>query len=198
MAVALGAARLEIANVQYLGWAWKNRAALIPTKAQFTQAMDVVDEARERLKGLLVIDHVIPDYYALRPKPCMGGWGRKFMNITPSGKVLPCHAAETMTGLSFASVQDQPLATIWRESSAMQKYRGSGWMRAPCKDCAFRDVDFGGCRCQAFALTGEAENTDPTCCKSPRNREIVARAERESGADLSHFSYRRFSPSLND
>jgi PqqA peptide cyclase len=197
LAVTLGAARIEIAHVQYLGWALKNRAALMPTRAQFSEATDLVEAARERLKGILVIDYVIPDYYAVRPKACMDGWGRKFMNITPSGKVLPCHAAETITGLSFASVQDQPLATIWRESSAMRKYRGSGWMEEPCRNCAFRDVDFGGCRCQAFALTGDGANTDPTCGKSARNVEIAALAEAEAAADMRSFSYRRF-PSLPD
>jgi pyrroloquinoline quinone biosynthesis protein E len=197
MAVTLGAARLEIAHVQYLGWALKNRAALMPTKAQFSETTEIVETARERLRGILVIDYVIPDYYAVRPKACMDGWGRKFMNITPSGKVLPCHAAETITGLSFASVQDQPLVTIWRESSAMRKYRGTGWMKEPCKDCAFREVDFGGCRCQAFALTGAGENTDPTCGKSPRNAEIAALAEGEAAADARHFLYRHFPPSLN-
>ena len=197
LAVTLGAARLEIAHVQYLGWALKNRAALMPTRAQFSEATDIVEAARERLKGILVIDYVIADYYAVRPKACMDGWGRKFMNITPSGKVLPCHAAETITGLSFASVGDEPLAAIWRESSAMRKYRGTVWMKEPCKDCAFREVDFGGCRCQAFALTGAGENTDPTCGKSPRNPEIAALAEAEAAADVRSFSHRRFPPSLD-
>lgn len=197
MAVTLGASRLEIAHVQYLGWALKNRAALMPSRAQFSETTDMVEAARERLEGILVIDYVIPDYYAVRPKACMDGWGRKFMNITPSGKILPCHAAETITGLSFASVGDQPLAAIWRESSAMQKYRGIGWMKEPCKDCAFRGVDFGGCRCQAFALTGDGANTDPTCGKSARNVEIAALAEAEAAAEVRSFSYRRF-PSLPD
>lgn len=195
MALTLGASRLEIAHVQYLGWALKNRAALMPTRAQFSEATDLVEAARERLNGILVIDYVIPDYYAVRPKACMAGWARKFMNVTPSGKVLPCHAAETITGLSFASVQDQPLATIWLESSAMRKYRGTGWMEGPCKDCAFREVDFGGCRCQAFALTGDGANTDPTCGKSVRNAEIAALAEAEAAADVRSFSYRRFTSS---
>jgi pyrroloquinoline quinone biosynthesis protein E len=193
MAVELGAARLEVAHVQYLGWALKNRAALIPTVAQLDEATNVVEAARERLKGTLVIDYVIPDYYAVRPKTCMGGWGEKFFNITPSGKVLPCHAAESITGLSFDSARNHSLSWIWSESPAMQKYRGTGWMKEPCKSCEYRDIDRGGCRCQAFALTGDAGMTDPTCAKSSRHAEIVALAVKESETDNRHFDYRSFS-----
>ena len=193
MAVELDAARLEVAHVQYLGWALKNRAALIPTMAQFEDSTRIVEAARERLKGTLVIDYVIPDYYAVRPKKCMGGWAQQFFNISPSGKVLPCHAAERITGLTFDSVREHSLSWIWDESAAMRKFRGTEWMKEPCKSCEFRDIDRGGCRCQAFALTGDAGNTDPTCIKSPRHDAIIALAEAESGADNRHFDYRNFS-----
>jgi pyrroloquinoline quinone biosynthesis protein E len=193
MAVELGAARLEVAHVQYLGWALKNRAGLIPTAAQLDEATHIVEAARERLKGILVIDYVISDYYAERPKKCMSGWGQQFFNISPSGKVLPCHAAETITGLSFDSVRDHSLHWIWSESLAMQKYRGTGWMVEPCKSCEFREIDRGGCRCQAFALTGDATATDPTCTKSFHHAEIVALATNESEADSQQFDFRTFS-----
>jgi len=193
MAVELDAARLEVAHVQYLGWALRNRAALIPTFEQFEDSTRVVDAARERLKGLLVIDYVIPDYYAIRPKKCMGGWAKQFFNITPSGKVLPCHAAESITGLAFDSVQDHSLSWLWNESPAMKKFRGTEWMKEPCKSCEFRERDLGGCRCQAFALTGDAGATDPTCAKSPHNTEITTMATSESEADNRQFKYRCFS-----
>src|SRR5581483_11276565 len=171
----------------------RNRAALIPTMAQFEDATGIVEAARRRLQGTLVIDYVIPDYYAVRPKKCMGGWGEQFFNVSPSGKVLPCHAAESITGLAFDSVRDHPLSWIWNESPAMRKYRGTGWMSEPCKSCEFREIDRGGCRCQAFALTGDASATDPTCTKSPRHAEIAALAMGESGMDDRRFEYRRFS-----
>jgi pyrroloquinoline quinone biosynthesis protein E len=193
LAVELGAARLEVAHVQYLGWALKNRAALIPTAAQLDEATRIVEVARARLKGTLVIDYVIADYYAERPKKCMGGWGQQFFNISPSGKVLPCHAAESITGLSFDSVRDHSLHWIWSESPAMQKYRGKGWMAEPCKSCEFREIDRGGCRCQAFALTGDAAATDPACAKSSHHAEILALAMNESEADSQQFDFRNFS-----
>jgi pyrroloquinoline quinone biosynthesis protein E len=152
-----------------------------------------VEAARERLKHTLVIDYVISDYYAARPKKCMGGWGEQFFNISPSGRVLPCHAAESITGLSFDSARDHSLSWIWSKSPAMQKYRGTGWMKDPCKSCEFREIDRGGCRCQAFALTGDAGTTDPTCAKSSRHAGIVALATKESETDNRQFSYRNFS-----
>jgi pyrroloquinoline quinone biosynthesis protein E len=138
MAVDLDADRLEVANVQYYGWALKNRAALMPTMEQIEQTSRIVEEAEGRLKGILAIDYVVPDYYALRPKKCMGGWGRQFFNISPSGKILPCHAAETITGLVFESVRDHPIAWIWQNSEAFNRYRGTGWMPQPCQSCEFR------------------------------------------------------------
>ncbi len=192
MAVELGAARLEVANVQYYGWALKNRAALMPTEAQIEATNRVVEAARTRLEGRLAIDYVVPDYYALRPKKCMGGWGRQFFNISPSGKVLPCHAAETITGLAFDSVRDHSLAWIWEHSPAFNRYRGIDWMPEPCRSCDLKEVDYGGCRCQAFALTGDAANTDPACTLSPRHEKIFAAARTESGAGLDRFIYRNF------
>ncbi len=194
LAVSLGAARLEVANVQYYGWALKNRASLMPTVEQLDETTRTVEAARERLKGVMVIDYVIPDYYALRPKKCMGGWGRQFFNISPAGKILPCHAAESITGLDFDSVRsNHSIEWIWENSEAFEKYRGTGWMPEPCKSCEFREVDWGGCRCQAFALTGDAGNTDPACAKSPLHDRIFKLAETESAADERRFIYRNFS-----
>ena len=190
LAVALDAHRVEIAHVQYYGWGLKNRAALIPTRAQLEEATAVVEAARERLKGVLVFDYVVPDYYARRPKSCMGGWGRQFLNIMPSGKVLPCHAAETIPGLRFDSVRDRPLDEIWETSDAFQRFRGTGWMPEPCRSCDRREIDWGGCRCQAFALTGDAARTDPACELSSDHRHIVELAQTESDRAPPPFVYR--------
>ena len=162
----LGATRVEIAHAQYHGWALRNRAGLLPSRAQLEQATRVVELARVQLKGTLTIDYVLPDYYASRPKACMGGWGRRFMNISPSGKALPCHAAETLPDLEFPSVRTQSLIDIWNSSPAFQKFRGTDWMPEPCRSCERREIDWGGCRCQAFALLGNANATDPACSKS--------------------------------
>ncbi len=190
-AVETGAGRLEVAHVQYYGWALQNRAALMPTRAQVTRSIEIVREARERLKGILVIDFVVPDYYATWPKPCMGGWGHGIINVTPSGKVLPCHAAETIPGLTFDNVRDKRLAEIWLHGHAFEKYRGTEWMIEPCRSCERREIDWGGCRCQAFAFVGDAAAADPACVKSSRHAELVALAEREAGAPPPPFSYRR-------
>ena len=192
MAVALDANRLEVANVQYYGWALKNRAALMPSEAQIEEATALVEAARERLKGILEIDYVVPDYYALRPKKCMGGWGRQFFNISPAGKVLPCHAAESITGLEFDSVRDHSLAWIWEHSPAFNLYRGTDWMPEPCRSCDLKEEDYGGCRCQAFALTGNAANTDPACALSPRHEEIFHTARQEAAEGATRFIYRNF------
>jgi PqqA peptide cyclase len=193
MAVDLDADRLEVANVQYYGWALKNRASLMPTFVQLEETDRLVEDARERLKGILTIDYVVPDYYALRPKKCMGGWGRQFFNISPSGKVLPCHAAESITGLEFESVRsNHSIAWIWQNSEAFNRYRGTGWMKEPCKSCEFREVDFGGCRCQAFALTGDAGNTDPACTLSPLHESIFKQAEQDAASGDDRFLYRNF------
>jgi pyrroloquinoline quinone biosynthesis protein E len=153
--------------VQYYGWALKNRAALMPTAEQVARAVGEVEALRKRHHGRIVIDAVVPDYYARYPKPCVGGWGRRSLNITPAGRVLPCHAAESIPGLEFWSVRDHPLADIWRNAPAFQAFRGTAWMREPCQSCPRREQDFGGCRCQAFLLTGDARATDPVCHLSP-------------------------------
>jgi len=191
MALEFGAERLEVAHVQYYGWALKNRASLLPTLDQLEEATRVVTAAREQLKGRLVIDYVIPDYYAKRPKSCMGGWGRQFLNVSPSGKVLPCHAAESITGLEFDRVQDKSLREIWLNSEAFRLYRGTDWMPETCRSCDRREIDWGGCRCQAFALTGAANEMDPACGLSPFHDEVFALAEREAAAEPPPFVYRR-------
>jgi PqqA peptide cyclase len=191
LAINLGAERLEVAHVQYYGWGLANRAALIPTRRQLEQATAVVDAARARLKGVLVFDYVVPDYYAQRPKACMGGWGRQFMNLTPTGKVLPCHAAETIAGMQFESVREKSLAEIWYGSEALQRFRGTTWMPEPCQSCERKELDWGGCRCQALALAGDAAATDPACGLSPRHAEVLALAQRESAAPPPPFVYRR-------
>ena len=167
LALELGAGRVEIAHVQYYGWALKNRAALMPTAEQVARAVGEVEALRKRHHGRIVIDAVVPDYYARYPKPCVGGWGRRSLNITPAGRVLPCHAAESIPGLEFWSVRDHPLADIWRNAPAFQAFRGTAWMREPCRSCPRQSQDFGGCRCQAFLLTGDARATDPVCHLSP-------------------------------
>lgn len=167
MALALGARRIEVACVQFYGWALSNRAALQPSREQVARAKTVVEEARVRLRRRLVIDFVPPDYYADYPKACMGGWGSTGLNVTPDGLVLPCHAAGTIPGLAFPSVMEMPLSEIWRSSAAFTAYRGTDWMSEPCRSCARRDIDHGGCRCQAMALTGDPTATDPICRKSP-------------------------------
>jgi pyrroloquinoline quinone biosynthesis protein E len=174
MAVALGATRLEVAHVQYYGWALRNRAALLPTRAQLEDADQVVEAARVRLKGQVVIDYVMPDYYARLPKACMNGWGRRFINISPGGKALPCHAAETLPGIVFPNVADSALADIWLHSDAFTRFRGTAWMPEPCRSCDRREIDWGGCRCQALALTGDATRTDPVCELSPDHERIEA------------------------
>jgi pyrroloquinoline quinone biosynthesis protein E len=190
-AVELGADRVEIAHVQYYAWALKNRAALMPTREEFMASAKLVEKARERLKGVIVIDAVVPDYYAKFPKPCMGGWGRGIINVTPSGRVLPCHAAESIAGLEFDNIRDKPLGEIWLNGQAFQKYRGTSWMKEPCRSCPRREIDYGGCRCQAFALTGDAANTDPACSLSPLHAEWAKVAEVESHEVPPEFIYRR-------
>jgi PqqA peptide cyclase len=192
MAVALGADRLEIAHVQYYGWALHNRSALLPTRDQLDQATALVEAARVRLKGVLIIDYVVPDYYAQRPKACMGGWARRFLNVTPSGRVLPCHAAETLPGLRFPRVTETSLSQIWHTDPAFTRFRGTHWMLEPCRSCERREIDWGGCRCQAFALTGDVLRTDPACALAPdRDRLVEARGAADRPA--SQFVYRQYS-----
>ena len=189
-AASLGAGRVEIAHAQYYGWAFRNRQALMPTRDQVFRAMQEMETIRPRYLGRLVIDLVVPDYYARRPKACMGGWARRSLNVTPSGRVLPCHAAETIPGLEFWSVRDQPLAEIWRSSPAFQAFRGTGWMPEPCRSCDQREIDFGGCRCQALAITGDAAATDPACELSPHHARMLELAEAASSGSEARYAYR--------
>lgn len=190
LAASLGAGRVEIAHAQYYGWALRNRAALMPTRAQIDQAMQQLDQLQIRYAGRLAIDSVIPDYYARRPKPCMGGWGRRSLNITPSGLVLPCHAAQTIPGLVFWSVRQHSLADIWAQSPAFETFRGTAWMQQPCRSCEFRELDFGGCRCQALAIAGDAAATDPSCDLSPLHGRIQALAHQEAAEQATDYAYR--------
>src|SRR5882672_4872999 len=178
--------RMEIAHTQYYGWALKNRAALLPTRAQLEKATEAVAAAEKRLAGRIRVDFVVPDYYARFPKACMGGWGRRLMLINPAGKVLPCHAAEVIPGLAFENVRERTLETIWRESSSFQRFRGEDWMPEPCRSCDQRTQDFGGCRCQALLLTGNAAATDPTCSLAPAHHIVgAALIEANSNAEVS-------------
>jgi pyrroloquinoline quinone biosynthesis protein E len=191
LAEELGAGRVEVAHVQYYGWSLLNRAALMPTRAQLDAATALVQAARVRLRGRMVIDYVVPDYYASEPKGCMGGWGRRFLNVSPSGRVLPCHAAETLPGFDWPDIRRASLRAAWETSEAFNRYRGTGWMPEPCRSCDRREIDFGGCRCQAFALTGDAGRTDPACALSPDHALMQAAAGAAVAAPPPAFVYRR-------
>jgi len=183
--------RVEIAHAQYYGWALKNRDTLLPTPQQLENCLRAVEKAQVRLAGKVRIDSVVPDYYARYPKACMGGWGRRLVLIDPSGQALPCHAAGVIPGMQFDNVREHPLEWIWRESAAFQRFRGEEWMPEPCKSCERRTEDFGGCRCQALLLTGDANATDPVCSLSPDHHLIeTARAAAESDAAQVAWSYR--------
>ncbi|QFT75621.1 MULTISPECIES: pyrroloquinoline quinone biosynthesis protein PqqE [unclassified Ruegeria] len=191
MAVELGARRLEVACVQFHGWALPNRPALLPTFEQTQAVKKTVAEASRRLRGVLAFDFVPPDYYSDFPKACMGGWGSSGLNITPNGTVLPCHAAQTIGHLKFANVQDEPLSDIWYNSAAFNQYRGTDWMPEPCQSCDRKEIDFGGCRCQAMALAHDANTTDPVCQKSPlhgRVQEVLNATTEEAEVE---FVYRK-------
>jgi pyrroloquinoline quinone biosynthesis protein E len=179
LAEQVGAQRVELANTQYLGWALANRAKLLPTRAQLERARGLADEARARLRGKMEVLFVLPDYYADRPRACMDGWGRRFIVVAPDGLVLPCHAAHTLPGLDFPRATEVSIHQAWHEGEAFQRFRGESWMPEPCKSCDKRHTDFGGCRCQAFHLTGDAASTDPVCGLAPTH-DIVVRARREA------------------
>lgn len=189
LAVDLGAGRLEIAHVQYHGWALANRAQLMPTQDQFMAARKIVEAARTQLEGTLVIDHVMPDYLAERPKSCMGGWGRQVIVITPDGRALPCHAAATIPGLEFDNVRNRSLADIWARSEAFNRFRGTAWMPSPCKDCERAEIDWGGCRCQALSIIGDAAATDPVCALSPDHHRLKDLLKEKS--ERGSYRYRR-------
>jgi len=174
LAESSSASRIEFANVQYYGWGFANRDLLLPTRPQLDEFMAKVKSAEEHLRGKIRVEYVVPDYYAKYPKPCMGGWGRKVMLIAPDGSALPCHAANVIPGLRFENVKNQSLREIWEQSDAFQKFRGESWMHEPCKSCERRSQDFGGCRCQAMLLAGDAAVTDPVCSLSPDRGKVDA------------------------
>lgn len=174
MAVDMGARRMEVACVQFHGWAGQNRSQLMPTRAQTEEAKRIVAAAEQRLRGVMAFDFVPPDYYADYPKACMGGWGSAGLNVVPDGTVLPCHAAQTIPHLTFDSVRDRPLSEIWYKSAAFNAYRGTDWMPQPCQGCERQEIDFGGCRCQALALAGDAAAADPVCRKAPGHAKLAA------------------------
>jgi pyrroloquinoline quinone biosynthesis protein E len=190
--------RVEIAHTQYYGWAFENRASLMPTPEQVDRAVEAVARAEERWRGRIRIDSVVPDYYARYPKACMGGWGRRVMLINPSGKVLPCHAAEILPGMVFDDVRGKSLAWIWNESSSFQQYRGDSWMLEPCRSCDRRSEDFGGCRCQAFLLAGDAAATDPACTLAPSHQLLQLARDHSASGDkpekTSEWVYRPHPP----
>src|SRR5215831_3921463 len=188
LAERLGAERIELANTQFYGWALHNRATLMPTREQLAAGWEVVQRERRRLGSRLEIVWVLPDYHEEFPKPCMGGWGNAYMTVTPAGEVWPCHAAGRIKTLSFASVRDRSLEWIWNESDAFTRFRGDAWMPEPCRSCERKTKDFGGCRCQAFLIAGDAGLTDPVCSLSP-HRPLVD-AALDGAQDGAAWTYR--------
>lgn len=182
MAAVLHADYVELANTQYYGWAFHNREQLMPTREQLQRAEKVANEYRERLKGQMRLYYIVPDYYEERPKACMNGWGNVFLTITPDGTALPCHAARQLPGIEFPNVRDTSVEWIWRDSPSFDHFRGFDWMKEPCRSCPEKTKDLGGCRCQAYMLTGDAANTDPVCSKSPHHDVVVEAVERANRA----------------
>jgi pyrroloquinoline quinone biosynthesis protein E len=161
LAETLGAIRLELANTQYYGWGHLNQMQLLPTREQVAAAISIAAAAKERLAGKMELVYVLPDYYETRPKPCMQGWGRRYLTVNPVGNVLPCPNATSIPNLRFENVREQSLASIWNDSASFNQFRGTEWMPLPCQECPQREIDFGGCRCQAALLTGDDHATDP-------------------------------------
>ena len=195
MALELGAEYLELANTQYYGWAFKNRDRLMPTVEQLREAEDTVNRYRERIGGACRILFVVPDYFEARPKACMNGWGSVFLGVAPDGTALPCHAARSLPGLHLPNVRELSLNEIWYESAAFNAFRGEAWMREPCRSCDEREADHGGCRCQAYLLTGDAREADPVCSKSPHHGEVehaVMLARRIGKVDEHPLVFRSF------
>ena len=185
MAEELGASYLELANTQYYSWAELNRAHLLPTSEQLRRAEETTDRWRRRLEGRMKIYFVAPDYHEGKPKKCMNGWGNVFLTITPDGTALPCHTARMLPGLAFPNVRTQGLGPIWYESEGFQRYRGTGWMKEPCASCPDKELDLGGCRCQAYLLAGDPALADPVCPKSPQHavvQQAVAAANENRSA----------------
>jgi pyrroloquinoline quinone biosynthesis protein E len=193
LALELDAERLEIANVQYAGWALLNRNALMPDRQAVEREVEIVRQAQEELYGIMTVDFVTPDYFAIYPKPCMGGWARDAFMVAPDGTVLPCHAAGTIPNLVFDRFGDRSLSEIWHSSPAFNAFRGTDWMAEPCRSCERKEIDWGGCRCQAMAIAGNAAATDPACIKSPLHARMAALIEEAMTSDKDAFRYRRIS-----
>jgi pyrroloquinoline quinone biosynthesis protein E len=183
MAEKLGADYVELANTQYYGWSLINRNQLMPTKEQIDEAEKITNEFREYIGNKMKIFFVVPDYYAERPKKCMNGWGEVFMIVTANGDVLPCHSARVLPNIDFPNVKNDQLNEIWYDSSAFNKYRGNDWMKEPCRSCSEKENDLGGCRCQAYLLSGDAEGADPICTKSP-HRHLIDQALEDSKNEI--------------
>jgi len=186
MAERMGAEYVELANTQYYGWAWLNRAQLMPSRAQLERAEEVTQRFRERVGNRMKIYFVVPDYFETRPKPCMNGLGSVFLALAPDGTAMPCHAARMLPGLTLPNVREQSVREIWYDSPAFNRFLGEAWMKEPCRSCPERSKDFGGCRCQAYLLTGDPDNADPVCDLSPHHHlvtEAVARAEQAVAAE---------------
>jgi pyrroloquinoline quinone biosynthesis protein E len=193
LAESLQAERVELANVQFYGWAFLNRAALLPTRDQVVRAREIATAAKARLAGKIDIFYVLPDYYEARPKPCLNGWGQRYLTVNPIGEVLPCPTASSaIPDLCFDNVRTRSLDWIWRESESFNRFRGTEWMPEPCQSCPQREIDFGGCRCQAALLTGNAANTDPVCELSPNRAGVdaVLRDLNSSSDHIRHWTYR--------
>lgn len=188
--------RIELANAQYLGWALVNRDALLPSVEQLAKVRQLAALARTRLMGKTDVVTVLPDYYADRPRGCMSGWARHYVVVTPDGLALPCHAARDLPGLDFDDVRTVPLSTSWRTSPGLRRYRGVDWLPTPCRDCAAREKDFGGCRCQAFALTGDSAATDPACQHAPSHPLVLDARSRAARAEAAPLILRR-APKVN-
>jgi PqqA peptide cyclase len=184
MGLELGAEYIELANTQYYGWALKNRDQLLPTKEQIVEAEAVVNAYREKIGKQCKLLFVVPDYFEERPKPCMNGWGSIFLDIAPDGAALPCHNARELPGLDIPNVKDHSIRDIWYESKAFNFFRGFEWMQEPCRSCSEKEKDFGGCRCQAFLLTGDAAATDPVCSKSPKHHVVTLAIEQARDTPL--------------
>lgn len=184
LAEGYGVRRLELANVQFYGWAFRNLTALMPTREQVDRGEAIVAEARTRLAGRMEIVYVPADYFDEFPKPCMNGWGRQFMTVTPNGYVLPCPAAAAIKTLEFENVRNRSLASIWNDSEAFRRYRGTAWMPEPCRSCERREIDWGGCRCQAYLITGDAGATDPACSLSRDHPTMIALRESANPGEL--------------
>ncbi len=172
MTVELNADYVELASTQYYGWSRINVDHLLPTREQLAKAEIVAKEYQDKMQGKSKIIYVIPDYFENRPKPCMNGWGAIFLTITPDGTALPCHEAGQLP-IEFPNVKDHSIEDLWKDSPGFNHFRGFDWMKEPCRSCPEKEKDFGGCRCQAFMMTGDAANTDPVCDKSPNHQALL-------------------------